>query len=130
MRGEIGLLNSRDIAALNRARQVLRHLEAAAWKESLEHFDPYAPVTAWDIGRLSEAASAADDAIFHLLSTARTNCRLRVTEDQLFGTEHTPPNAAQAPEAAQPIDPPKSAVARPTLRTHPSRAGARRPRAR
>jgi hypothetical protein len=102
----IRLLNSRDIAALNRARNVLKRLEDAAWRRSLEHYDPYAAVTAWDLGRLSDAASAADDAIFRVLSTARVNCHLRITDDQLFGTEQAHPKAAQTPEAPQSTDAP------------------------
>jgi hypothetical protein len=86
-RGDGALLNSRDIAALNRARSVLKRLEDAAWRQSLSHFDPYAPVTAWDLGRLSEAASLADDAILHVLSTARHNCQLPITDAQLLGAE-------------------------------------------
>ena len=65
------LLSSRDIAALNRARAVLKRIEDAAWRRSLSHYDPFAPVTAWDLGRLSEAASSAEGALFHVLTTAR-----------------------------------------------------------
>ncbi len=64
------LLSSRDIAALNRARAVLKRIEDTAWRRSLNHYDPFAPVTAWDLGRLSEAASAAEGALFHVLTTA------------------------------------------------------------
>lgn len=113
------MLNSRDIAALNRARDVLRRVEDAAWNRSLGHYDPYAPVSAWDLGRLSEAASVADDAIFHVLSTARTNCGLNITDEQVAGPDRAqeeavpspqaahlpvaqPPDAAHSPEAAEP----------------------------
>lgn len=81
------LLTSRDIATLNRARAVLKRLEQTAWKQSLSHYDPFAPVTAWDLGRVSEAASAADDAIFHVLATARANCHVKMTDAQLFGPD-------------------------------------------
>jgi hypothetical protein len=94
----VTLLNSRDIAALNRAREVLKRVEDAAWRRSLDHYDPYAPVTAWDLGRLSGAASVADEAIFHVLSTARNNCHLNVTDAQLFGTERAPAQAEPALE--------------------------------
>jgi hypothetical protein len=81
------LLTSRDIATLNRARAVLKRIEQTAWRRSLSHYDPFAPVTAWDLGRVSEAASAADDAIFHVLATARANCHVRMTDAQLFGPD-------------------------------------------
>lgn len=81
-RGHV-LLNARDIAALIRARDVLKRLEDAAWRRSLSHFDPYASVSAWDLGRLSDAAQRADDAIFHVLSTARHSCHLKITDAQL-----------------------------------------------
>ena len=100
MRGT--LLNSRDIATLNPARDVLRRVEDAAWRRSLEHFDPYAPVSAWDLGRLSEAASVADDAIFRILSTARTNCGVNITDSQLAGPERAQEQAVQPPAAAEP----------------------------
>jgi hypothetical protein len=79
------LLSSRDVAALNRARAVLKRIEDAAWRRSLNHYDPFAPVTAWDLGRLSEAASTAEGALFHLLTTARANCGVKVTDTQLYG---------------------------------------------
>ena len=100
------MLNARDIAALNRARKVLKRLEDAAWSEALSHFDPYAPVTAWDLGRLSDAASVADDAIFHVLGTARTNCKVNMTDAQMFGSERVPSNGAEAPETPQPTEAP------------------------
>jgi hypothetical protein len=81
------LLSSRDIAALNRARAVLKRIEDSAWRRSLNHYDPFAPVTAWDLGRLSEAASTAEGALFHVLTTARANCGVRVTDTQLYGSE-------------------------------------------
>ena len=122
-RGEGALLNSRDIAALNRARDVLRRVEDAAWRRSLGQFDPYAPVSAWDLGRLSEAATVADDAIFHVLSTARNSCGLKVTNAQLAGPQGAQDQAAQPPEAVQrppsqssaprqpePAEPPKAAL--------------------
>lgn len=84
------LLSARDIAALNRARNVLKRVEDAAWKRSLTQFDPYARVSAWDLGRLSDAASVADDAIFHVLSTARHNCHVGITDAQLAATETGP----------------------------------------
>lgn len=91
------LLNSRDIAALNRAREVLKRLDDAAWRRSLGYHDPYGSVTAWDLGRLSEAATAAENAIFNVLSTARTQCRVKISDAQLAGTRQ--------PEAAQPTEP-------------------------
>ena len=99
---------------MNRARDVLRRVEDAAWRRSLGQFDPYAPVSAWDLGRLSEAASVADDAIFHVLSTARTSCGLNVTDAQLAGPERAQEQAAQPLEAVQPPKPvgrPKAAQA-------------------
>ena len=65
-------------------------MEDAAWKRSLSHFDPYASVSAWDLGRLSDAASVADDAIFHVLSTARHNCHVKITDAQLGMHEPEP----------------------------------------
>lgn len=122
------LLNSRDIAALNRARNVLKRVEDAAWRSSLEHYDPFAAVTAWDLGRLSYAASAADEAIFQVLSTARINCQLRITDDQMFGTEHAHPNGTQPAEAPQSTDPPTPSAGPDAARpTRPSRPKARRP---
>ena len=115
-RRRITLLNSRDIAALNRAREVLKRVEDAAWRRSLDHYDPYAPVTAWDLGRLSGAASVADEAIFHVLSTARNNCHVNVTDAQLFGTERTPAQAETAPETAPLTEVPTHAAARPLPR--------------
>ena len=84
------MLNARDIAALIRAREVLKRVEDAAWKRSLSHFDPYASVSAWDLGRLSDAASVADDAILHVLSTARHNCHVKITDAQLGVREPDP----------------------------------------
>ena len=81
------LLTTREIAALNRAREVLKRLEDAAWRRSLEQYDPFAEVTAWDLGRLSGAATVAEDALFHVLSTARTNCGVRISDVQLRGAE-------------------------------------------
>jgi hypothetical protein len=107
--GRHTLLTSRDIAALNRARAVLKRLEQTAWKRSLSHYDPFAPVTAWDLGRVSEAASAADDAIFHVLATARANCHVKLTDAQLFGPDpvHELAQAdGQAHHGAEPADAP------------------------
>jgi hypothetical protein len=95
---------------LNRARSVLKRVEDAAWRRSLSHFDPYAPVTAWDLGRLSDAASVADDAILNVLSTARHNCQLTITDAQLLGAEPVQVRATRALEAAPRADgPPPSA---------------------
>ena len=79
------LLNSRDIAALNRAREVLKRLEDAALTKSLGQYDPYAPVAGWDLGRLSEAATAADDAILHVLSVAQIYGGVKIRDAQLTG---------------------------------------------
>lgn len=106
------LLSARDIAALNRARQVLRHIEDAAWRQALDHFDPYAPVSSWDLGRLSEAASAADAAIFHVLSTARNDCHVKVSDGQLFGTERASARAETALEAVPLTEVPTQAATR------------------
>ena len=101
------MLNSRDIAALNRARTILMRVEDAASRRALVH-DPYASVTAWDLGRLSEAASVADDALFSFLSTARSHCRLNITDAQLFGPERAQTQTAREIGSAQPIDVPAS----------------------
>jgi hypothetical protein len=85
------LLTSKEIAALNRAREVLKRLEDTAWRRSLEYYDPFGDVTAWDLGRLSGAASAAEDALFHVLSTARANCGVKMTDAQLRGAAPSPP---------------------------------------
>jgi hypothetical protein len=87
---------------LNRARNVLKRVEDAAWKRSLTQFDPYARVSAWDLGRLSDAASVADDAIFHVLSTARHNCHVGITDAQLAATETGPTPAAPPSDAPVP----------------------------
>jgi hypothetical protein len=79
------LLTAREIATLNRAREVLKRLEDTAWRRSLAQYDPFAEVTAWDLGRLSGAASTADDALFHVLSTARANCGAKISDAQLRG---------------------------------------------
>ncbi len=89
------LLTSKEVAALNRAREVLKRLEDTAWRRSLEHYDPFASVTAWDLGRLSAAASAAEDALFQVLSTARANCGVKLTDAQLRGMV---PSSAVRPE--------------------------------
>jgi hypothetical protein len=112
----ITLLSSRDIAALNRAREVLKRLEETAWNRSLSQFDPFAPVSAWDLGRLSDAASVADDAIFHVLSTARTNCHVKLTDAQLFRTEQVEADASPALEAAPPNGVPSPATDEPRSR--------------
>ena len=96
------LLNARDIAALTRARTVLRRLEDAAWRRSLSHFDPYAPVSAWHLGLLSDAATVADDAILHVLSIARHNCDLKITDAQLAVTEPVKTEAPLPPEVPKP----------------------------
>lgn len=113
------LLSARDIAALNRARQVLRHIEDAAWRQALDHFDPYAPVSSWDLGRLSEAASAADAAIFHVLSTARNDCHVKVSDGQLFGTERASARAETALEAVPLTEVPTQAPTRASSRHSP-----------
>jgi hypothetical protein len=85
---------------------------------SLGQFDPYATVSAWDLGRLSEAASVADDAIFRFLNTARTNCGVNITDVQLVRPERAqeqavqPPEAVESPEAARPsaAEPPETAL--------------------
>lgn len=94
------LLTSRDIAALNRAREVLKRVEDAAWRRSLDQYDPFAQVTAWDLGRLSGAATAAEEALFHVLSTARTNCGVRMTDAQLRGAERAREDDREAPGPA------------------------------
>jgi hypothetical protein len=106
------LLNSRDIAALNRAREVLKRVEDAAWRRSLDHHNPYAPVTAWELGRLSDAATVADGAIFHVLSTARNDCRIHVTDAQLHGADGARRQAEPALEAPPPGEVPAEATAR------------------
>ena len=95
------MLNARDVAALNRAREVLKRLEDDALNRALGEHDPFAPVAGWDLGRLSEAATAADDAILHVLRTARTYCGVKITDAQLAGRA-----AANQPTAsvAQPTD--------------------------
>jgi hypothetical protein len=110
MKRDDSLLNARDIAALNRARSVLRRLEDAAWRQSLNHFDPYAPVSGWHLGVLSDAATVADDAIFHVLSIARHNCNVKVTDAQLAMTEPVQ-NGAPLPS-----DAPKPSTRRPVAR--------------
>ena len=50
----------------------------------------------WDLGRLSDAASVADDAIFHVLSTARHNCHVRITDAQLHARERERESARPA----------------------------------
>ena len=95
------LLTSRDIAALNRARAVLKRIEDAAWRRSLDHYDPFAPVTAWDLGRLSEAASTAEGALFHVLTTARANCGVRMTDTQLHGPKRGSEHGADVGETAE-----------------------------
>jgi hypothetical protein len=117
------LLTARDIAALNKARDVVKRLENTAWRRSLEHFDPFAEVTAWDLGRLSGAASAADDALFHVLSTARSNCGVRMTNDQLRGAEATrqPSERAEAPLGMHVGRRPSEPSAAAATRAQPSR---------
>jgi hypothetical protein len=95
---------------------VLERLEDAAWRQSLDHFDPYAPVSSWDLGRLSEAASLADGAILHVLSTARNNCHVKVTDAQLFGTEQAPVRAEPPPEAVPLAEVPTQAATRASSR--------------
>lgn len=85
---------------------MLKRLEDAALTRSLGQYDPYAPVAGWDLGRLSEAATAADDAILHVLSVARTYCGVKVTDAQLDGQS----------KARQPTEP----VAQPTDATQTS----------
>ena len=89
-----------------RARDVLKRLEDAAWRQSLSHFDPYANVSAWDLGRLSDAASVADDAILHVLSTARHNCHLKVTDAQLL--THRPAQAQAVRPSEEPTNTPQT----------------------
>jgi len=101
------LLNSKDIAALNRAREVLKRLDDAALRQSLGQFDPYAPVAGWDLGRLSEAATAADGAIHHVLSVARTYGGVKITDAQLDGrAEARQPTGrvAHPTDSTKPID--------------------------
>lgn len=122
------LLNSRDIATLNRAREVLRRLEETAWTSSFEHFDPYAAVTGCDLGRLSEAANVADDAIFRVLNTARNSCHMRITDDQLFPSPAYRPKAEKAPEARSSPSASTPTIARAAVSSPRSRASARRNR--
>ena len=90
---------------MNRAREVLKRLEDAALGRSLGQYDPYAPVAGWDLGRLSEAATAADSAIFHVLSVARTYCGVKITDAQLDGRAEP---RQPAERVAQPTDDPQS----------------------
>lgn len=117
MKRDDSLLNARDIAALTRARSVLRRLEDAAWRQSFNHFDPYAPVSGWHLGLLSDAATAADDAIFHVLSVARHNCNVNVTDAQLGVTEPAQTEAPPPSEAPKPKPPTRRPVARAERRT-------------
>ena len=89
---------------------MLRRVEDAAWRRSLDHFDPYAPVSSWNLGRLSEAASGADAAIFHVLSTARNDCHVKVTDEQLFERASAP--AEPALEAVPLTEAPRQAAGR------------------
>ena len=107
------MLNARDVAALNRAREVLKRLEHDALNRALGEHDPFAPVAGWDLGRLSEAATAADDAILHVLRTARTYCGVKITDAQLAGRA-----AANQPTAS---------VAQPADATYPTNAEDRMP---
>lgn len=120
-------MNSRDIAALNRARAVLKRLEESAWRRSLSHYDPLAPVTAWDLGRLSEAACVADDAILHVLATARANCKVKMTDAQLFGpapVEEPDHEQTLAPdEALETLQEPEDEPADPALPEAPAEDG-------
>lgn len=117
------LLTSRDIAALNRAREVLKRIEDTAWRRSLEQYDPFAQVTAWDLGRLSGAATAAEDALFHVLSTARANCGVRMTDVQLRGAERAQADERERPTPAD-VEPssPESRVANTARPLGPVRA--------
>ena len=125
------MLNARDIAALNRAREVLKRLEDAALDRALGEHDPYAPVAGWDLGRLSEAATAADDAIFHVLWTARTYCGVKITDAQLAGrAAANQPTARAAIRPTPPIPPMPKLVCRNRSRTparHTSRGIFERP---
>ena len=121
------LLTSRDIATLNRARAVLKRVEQAAWRRSLSHYDPFAPVTAWDLGRVSEAASAADDAIFHVLATARANCHVKLTDAQLFGPEPVQEGVADAVREPEPVVPDAAPETDPTPSADDDAAPERRP---
>ena len=94
------MLNARDVAALNRAREVLKRLEDDALNRALGEHDPFAPVAGWDLGRLSEAATAADDAILHVLRTARTYCGVKITDAQLAGRAAAGRAAANQPTAS------------------------------
>ena len=93
---------------MNRAREVLKRLDNAALRRSLGQYDPYAPVAGWDLGRLSEAATAADDAILHVLSVAQIYGGVKIRDAQLTGraearqpTERVlqPPDATQSTES-------------------------------
>ena len=108
------LLTSKEVAALNRAREVLKRLEDAAWRRSLEHYDPFADVTAWDLGRLSAAASTAEDALFHVLSTARANCGAKLSDEQLRGP--TPAPAARPEPSVRDSEPASTVAVRRPIR--------------
>ena len=126
MKRDDSLLNARDIAALTRARTVLRRLEDAAWRQSFSHFDPYAPVSGWHLGLLSDAATVADDAIFHVLSVARHNCNVNVTDAQLGVTE---PVQTEAPPPLRGTEAkaPDTTSRRPGRTTHRAAKALRRP---
>jgi hypothetical protein len=107
------VLNARDVAALNRAREVLKRLEDVALNRALGEHDPFAPVAGWDLGRLSEAATAADDAILHVLRTARTYCGVKITDAQLAGraaANQPTASVAQPTDATDPTDASKACV--------------------
>ena len=91
-------------------------MEDAAWRQSLNHFDPYAPVSGWHLGVLSDAATVADDAIFHVLSIARHSCNVKVTDAQLAMTEPVQNGAQNGAPLPSDAPKPKPSTRRPVAR--------------
>jgi hypothetical protein len=80
---EATMLSTDDIRALNEARTILKQLEADCGKRRRATPDSYTDPDGYDHGRVAEAATAAEWAIFSALNVTNA-CRVRRIPDELL----------------------------------------------
>lgn len=71
------LITDTHASILKAARTVLEEIEENARKAQYDE-DLEDGVSAWDLGKLSEAADHAEEAIFNALNTANSYCGTKV----------------------------------------------------
>jgi len=84
------MLTSDDITKLNEARKILKRLEDRTRDAfyDLGDTNKYSgEVDGHDLGRLSEAADVAEGAIFNVLNTARSYCKVAISDGEMHMRE-------------------------------------------